>query len=190
MVVISFALIESVYGNLLFWLPYFYISVGSSEFSMLSLLTCCGSITIGGLIIEVILFESCNLEKHSHKLCYLFLTISCAAYAMIWFERFSQPQLHILLLAISNFFMSSPYSRISSSEPIEESDNNPHKIKLVFLLAHLFRNITIATCVLIIGFVMKINPTYFWHVVFANVVLAFIVESWRKLCMGRKNGEN
>lgn len=37
---------------------------------------------------------------------------------------------------------------------------------------------------------MKINPTYFWHVLFANVVLAFIVESWRKLCMRKKDGEN
>lgn len=33
---------------------------------------------------------------------------------------------------------------------------------------------------------MKINTNYFWHVIMVTVLLAFLVESYRKLCMKRE----
>ena len=68
-------------------------------------------------------------------------------------------------------------------DPAEEANNEPHRVKTVFLLIHLSRTIFIAVSTIVIGFLMKQQAGYFWHVIIVNVGLAVLVETIRKVCM-------
>jgi hypothetical protein len=50
LVTLSFGLIEGIYSNLLFWAPYYYIEMNEEAYSMASILGCCLSITVGGIL--------------------------------------------------------------------------------------------------------------------------------------------
>lgn len=98
-------------------------------------------------------------------------------------KRDESPKLQIILIFICNFLLACPYNRISTVETIEEAGENPHRIKLVFLLAHASQNIVAAISTLIIGFLMKAKLAYLWHAIAVNVVLIFVVETIRKVWM-------
>ena len=87
---------------------------------------------------------------------------------------------------MSNLLIACPYNRISTVDPIDEADGEPHKVKTVFLLAYMCTNIFGAVCTLVTGFLMREQANYYWHVIMANVVLVVGVETIRKVFMKGK----
>lgn len=56
LVVLSFGLIEGLFVNLLYWVPYYYIQMNEESYSMVSILECTISIFAGGISLEFLLY--------------------------------------------------------------------------------------------------------------------------------------
>ena len=83
--------------------------------------------------------------------------------------------MQVVLLCISSFLLACPYNRISTLDPLEEVGEDLHRIKTVFLLAHMAQNLVAAIFTLVIGFLMKAQPRNLWHVMMANIMLVIFV---------------
>ena len=84
LVVLSFGLMEGLFLNLVYWLPYYYVAINAKDYSMVSLLGCSGCLFIGGIIVEYLLFDLLKLEKYSKKISYFLLVLCSAFFFWLW----------------------------------------------------------------------------------------------------------
>ena len=87
LVVLSFGLIQGLFLNLVYWLPYYYIAINAKNYSMVSILGCSGCLFIGGIIVEYLLFDLFKLEKYSKNISYFLLVLCSAFFFLLWLER-------------------------------------------------------------------------------------------------------
>jgi hypothetical protein len=119
LVVLSAGLMETLYSNLLLWVPYYYIIIGEEAYSTTFMLGITISIALGGVFLEVLLFVILKLEHHNKIMIYCLLLLSSLIYLMMWFKRYNDPVTQLVLLILGNFLLACPFSRISASDPVE-----------------------------------------------------------------------
>ena len=137
------------------------------------------TISFGGFLIEIALFQVLKLEEKRKIISYFLLILSAICYIILWFERFSDPKLQIILFGLGNLFISSSYCSISTSQVTEECCYDQKKISVAFLSCHLSRNAVNIIFMLVIGFEMKKYKYSFWDIILINVFLVILIETIR-----------
>jgi len=56
LVVLSAALLEGLYANLVFWIPYYYINIGEDKYSSIAVLGMSISGAVGGVFFETLFY--------------------------------------------------------------------------------------------------------------------------------------